>query len=98
MTNSFIHEMLSAPRDKNVLLLLFCFAAMTVFNTGAMKQSRGTCSTFKAFNLTYLHAEIVETIFVFLTLWRIATKQTRTDLGTCMYQTTDSLYRQPLEH
>ena len=30
---------------------------------GAMKRGRGTCGTFKAFNLTYLHAERVETNF-----------------------------------
>ena len=36
---------------------------------GAMKRGRGTCSTFKAFNLMYLH--ILRAGMVYVTLWYV---------------------------
>ena len=49
---------------------------------GAMKQGQGTCCTFKAFNLTYLH--VLRAGIVYISLWSVhALELTR--LGMCTY-------------
>ena len=55
---SFV-EIIFFDVDRKTVVSSCLFVARTTKNSyqnvGAMKQGRGTCSTFKAFNLTYLH-------------------------------------------
>ena len=41
--------------DKLILRFLLCSLMTWPDQLGVMKRGRGTCSTFEAFNLTYLH-------------------------------------------